>query len=157
MLIVACTILSTLLSSTPPRSTAKAALTGFWLKAAAPVSFPASDAVALQRWLLAGWLLITAMPCISPRITRKNSAAKHDFISRISPCLARPACTADRQVLLRQQREKPEAFLQSVSSVPQFESAAPPYLAEPESTTEAEDGQQDTDEPYGRLMRLTTR
>ncbi|NWK78185.1 hypothetical protein [Aquitalea sp. LB_tupeE] len=150
MLILACTLLSTLISlySTAVNSAKAAPLTGFWLKAAAPGFLLASFWTLLRYsgWLLAGWI-----------VDHRNAlhlAAYHQEEQRRQArlyiphfALLGPACmhAADRQILLRQQREKPVPFC-NLLPVPQFESAAPPYLAEPESIAEAEDGQQDTDE-----------
>ncbi|WP_062790958.1 hypothetical protein [Aquitalea pelogenes] len=149
MLIVACTILSTLISfyTTAVNSTKDAPLTGFWLKAAAP-GFMLSCFWTLLRysgWLLAGWVVDhrNALHLAAYHQEEQRRKARL-YIPHIA--LLGPACihAGDRQVLLRQQREKPVPFC-NLLAVPQFESAAPPYLAEPESTTEAEDGQQDKD------------
>lgn len=149
MLIVVCTILSTLISfyTTAVNSTKDAPLTGFWLKAAAP-GFMLSCFWTLLRysgWLLAGWIVDhrNAMHLAAYHQEEQRRKARL-YIPHIA--LLGPAClhAGDRQVLLRQQRAKPVPFC-NLLAVPQFESAAPPYLAEPESTTEAEDGQQDSD------------
>ncbi|KJV24431.1 hypothetical protein VI06_21735 [Aquitalea magnusonii] len=149
MLIVACTIFSTLLSlyTTAVNSTKDAPLTGFWLKSAAP-GFILSCFWTLLRysgWLLAGWIVDhrNALHLAAYHQEEQRRKARL-YIPHIA--LLGPAClhAGDRQVLLRQQREKPVPFC-NLLAVPPFESAAPPYLAEPESTTEAEDGQQDTD------------
>ncbi|WP_159874810.1 hypothetical protein [Aquitalea denitrificans] len=148
MLILACTLLSTLISTyTTAVSTAKAApLTGFWLKAAAP-GFMLSCFWTLLRysfWLLAGWVVDhrNALHLAAYHQEEQRRKARL-FIPHIA--LLGPACmhAADRQILLRQQRAKPVPFC-NLLQVPQCESAAPPYLAEPESISEA-DGQQDTD------------
>ena len=149
MLIVACTILSTLLSlyTTAVNSTKDAPLTGFWLKAAAP-GFMLSCFWTLLRysgWLLAGWI-IDHRNALHLAAYHQEEQRRQERLYIPHVALLGPACmhAGDCQVLLRQQREKPVPFC-NLLAVPQFESAAPPYLAEPESTTEAEDGQQDTD------------
>jgi hypothetical protein len=95
-------------------------------------------------WLLAGWVVDhrNALHLAAYHQEEQRRQARL-YIPHIA--LLGPAClhAADRQVLLRQQREKPVPFC-NLLAVPQFESAAPPYLAEPESISEA-DGQQDTD------------
>jgi hypothetical protein len=137
MLIVACTLLSTLISlyTTAVNSTKAAPLTGFWLKAAAP-GFMLSCFWTLLRysfWLLAGWVVDhrNALHLAAYHQEEQRRKARL-YIPHIA--LLGPAClhAADRQVLLRQQREKPVPFC-NLLAVPQFESAAPPYLAEPES------------------------
>lgn len=149
ILILACTLLSTLISLyTTAVNTAKAApLTGFWLKAAAPGFLLASFWTLLRYsgWLLAGWIVDhrNALHLAAYHQEEQRRQARL-YIPHIA--LLGPACmhAGDRQILLRQQRAKPVPFC-NLLPVPQFESAAPPYLAEPESITEADDGQQDTD------------
>ena len=148
MLILACTLFSILISLYATAvNTAKAApLTGFWLKAAAP-GFILSCFWTLLRysgWLLAGWIVDhrNALHLAAYHQEEQRRQARL-YIPHIA--LLGPACmhVGDHQILLRQQRAKPVPFC-NVLPVPQFESAAPPYLAEPESIAEA-DGQQDTD------------
>ncbi|BBF87060.1 hypothetical protein DLM_3472 [Aquitalea magnusonii] len=146
MLILASTLLSTLLSTYTTAVSTAAPLTGFWLKAAAP-GFMLSCFWTLLRysgWLLAGWIVAhrNALHLAAYQQEEQRRQARL-YIPHIA--LLGPAClyAGDRQVLLRQQRAKPVPFC-NLLAVPQCESAAPPYLAEPESISEA-DGQQDTD------------
>jgi hypothetical protein len=149
MLILACTLLSTLIStySTAISTTKASPLTGFWLKAAAPGFLLASFWTLLRYsfWLLAGWIVDhrNALHLAAYHQEERRRKARL-YIREIA--LLGPACmhAADRQILLQGQRAKPVPF-SNVLPVPQSESAAPPYLAEPESTAEADD-KQDTDE-----------
>lgn len=147
MLILACTLLSTLISTyTTAVSTATAApLTGFWLKAAAP-GFILSSFWTLLRysgWLLAGWVIDhrNALHLAAYHQEEQRRKARL-YIRQIA--LLGPACmyAADRQILLQGLRATPVPF-SKVLPVPQFESAAPPYLAEPESIAAADDKQDD--------------
>jgi hypothetical protein len=154
MLILACALLSTLISTyTTAVNAAKAApQAGFWLKAAAPGFLLASFWTVLRYsfWLLAGWIVDYRNGLHLAAYHQEEQRRKARLYIRHIALLG-PACmhAADRQILLRQQRAKPVPF-SDLLQVPQCESAAPPYLAEPEPIVE-EDGKQDTDEAMWKI------